>query len=169
MADRPDIESGHLTTAHVAMLLDRAADGLTRRLGDVFSPETIREVVQQSYDLLDATAQVRTHLPVLAGRFTRDRLQAIAKNQGTDRDLQPGSALRLRAQRRPLADGRRPPQHHRRSDPKPSNDERRRRLQRSDGGRGPVPTRPGQLSEVTAARWISHPWASRSPAASMRR
>lgn len=63
MADRPDIESGHLTAAHVAMLLDRAADDLTRRLGDVFSPETIREVVQQSYDLLDATAQVRTTCP----------------------------------------------------------------------------------------------------------
>jgi len=64
------------------VLLDRAADDLTRRFGAVFSPETIRGVVQESFDLLAATARIHTHLPVLAGRFARDRLQAVAKNRG---------------------------------------------------------------------------------------
>jgi protein-tyrosine-phosphatase len=48
-------------------LLDRAVKDLARTLGDVFSVETIREV---------------THLPVLATRFVRERLCAVAKTQG---------------------------------------------------------------------------------------
>jgi protein-tyrosine-phosphatase len=44
--------------------------------------ETIREVIDDSYDLLAATAHVHTHLPVLATRFARERLPAIAKYQG---------------------------------------------------------------------------------------
>ncbi len=72
----------HLTDPHMAALLDREAEHLAHRLGEVFSLETIRAVVQESYDLLDATARVRAHLPVLAGRFARQRLTSIAKNQG---------------------------------------------------------------------------------------
>lgn len=83
MPDRPDLDSGRLDETHVRVLLDRAAADLARRFNDVFSPETIREVLQESYHLLATTARIRAHLPVLAGRFARDRLQAIAKNQGT--------------------------------------------------------------------------------------
>jgi arsenate reductase (thioredoxin) len=43
---------------------------------------TIHELIDDSYDHLAANARVRTHLPVLATRFTRQRLDAIAKNQG---------------------------------------------------------------------------------------
>ncbi|HEX3785306.1 MAG TPA: arsenate reductase ArsC [Pseudonocardiaceae bacterium] len=63
-------------------LLDRAAEDLARTLGDVFSVPTIRDVIDDSYDLLAATARVHTHLPVLATRFAGERLRAIAKNQG---------------------------------------------------------------------------------------
>ncbi|AHH98971.1 arsenate reductase ArsC [Kutzneria albida] len=63
-------------------LLDHAANDLARTLGEVFSVETIREVIDDSYDLLAATARVHTHLPVLATRFAAERLRAIAKNQG---------------------------------------------------------------------------------------
>jgi arsenate reductase len=65
-----------------ASLLDRAAQDLAQRLGDMFSVETIREVIDDSYDLLAATARVHTHLSVLATRFAAERLRAIAKNQG---------------------------------------------------------------------------------------
>jgi protein-tyrosine-phosphatase len=66
--------------ADATSLLDRAAMELARTLGEVFSVQTIREVVDESYDLLAATACVHTHLPVLATRFARERLRA--KNQG---------------------------------------------------------------------------------------
>jgi protein-tyrosine-phosphatase len=65
-----------------ATLLDRAAADLARTLGEAFSVETIREVIDDSYDLLAATARVHTHLPVLATRFAAERLRAIAKNRG---------------------------------------------------------------------------------------
>jgi protein-tyrosine-phosphatase len=68
--------------AEAASLLDRAAKELARTLGDVFSVETIHEVIDDSYELLATTARVHTHLPVLATRFARERLRAIAKNQG---------------------------------------------------------------------------------------
>jgi arsenate reductase len=47
-----------------------------------FGAETIERYVSESYELLAASATVHTYLPVLAGRFARERLRAIAHNQG---------------------------------------------------------------------------------------
>jgi arsenate reductase len=38
--------------------------------------------VVESYDLLVVNAKVHVHLPILAARFARQRLEAIAKNEG---------------------------------------------------------------------------------------
>jgi protein-tyrosine-phosphatase len=42
----------------------------------------IRAVLDEAYRDLNTSARVHTHLPTLATRFTRERLTAIAKNQG---------------------------------------------------------------------------------------
>ncbi|MGH8835490.1 MAG: arsenate reductase ArsC [Actinomycetes bacterium] len=62
--------------------LERAAEALGIRFNDVFSPETVRDCLVESYALLDATARIKQHLPLLAERFTADRLNAAARNQG---------------------------------------------------------------------------------------
>jgi arsenate reductase len=77
-----DVEDCRLTDPHVLDLLDREAVELARRFDGTFSPETVTEVVHTSFDQLAATARVHTHLPVLAARFARQRLEATAKNQG---------------------------------------------------------------------------------------
>lgn len=59
-----------------------AVADLVRRHGDRFSPETIREVFDESYSLLELTSRIPTHLPVLATRFAAERLTAITENQG---------------------------------------------------------------------------------------
>ena len=43
---------------------------------------TIREVLRESYDMLAVTARVHAFLPLLATRFTTERLAGIAKNRG---------------------------------------------------------------------------------------
>jgi protein-tyrosine-phosphatase len=59
----------------------------TRHTGR-FSAETVQALLTDSYSLLASTAQVRTHLVVLAERFTAERLDALAHVQGG-----PGSGL----------------------------------------------------------------------------
>ena len=46
--------------------------------------ETIEKFVFESYDLLDAKSEVKTYLPSLAERFTRDRLRALIKSNNPD-------------------------------------------------------------------------------------
>ena len=48
----------------------------------MFGPATVTACLYESYDRLVATATVHRYLVVLAERFTRDRLQAIAKAEG---------------------------------------------------------------------------------------
>lgn len=77
---RHDLESlALLSTDH---RLRRSADDLTARFAGVFSPETVEACVVESHDLLAHTARVTHHLPVLAGRFARERLTAAARAQG---------------------------------------------------------------------------------------
>lgn len=68
-------------TMHVK-LLDRIVSDLTRDYQGVFSPETVERYVYESYASLLRTAKIRTYLPVLAERFTRDRLRALALAEG---------------------------------------------------------------------------------------
>ena len=55
---------------------------LVREFAGVFSPETAAACLNETYDKLAATARVDRYLVVLAERFSRDRLHAIAKIEG---------------------------------------------------------------------------------------
>jgi arsenate reductase (thioredoxin) len=63
-------------------VLDTIRATLTREFEGVFGPETVTACLYESYDRLVATAKVNRYLVVLAERFARDRLQAIAKAEG---------------------------------------------------------------------------------------
>ncbi|HWJ62297.1 MAG TPA: arsenate reductase ArsC [Acidimicrobiales bacterium] len=63
-------------------VLERLADELTSRYIGVFSAETVHRYVFESYTALRRTAKVRAHLVSLTGRFTADRLTALAQAQG---------------------------------------------------------------------------------------
>ncbi|TYB40786.1 low molecular weight phosphatase family protein [Actinomadura chibensis] len=62
--------------------LYRVADELADRFYGTFSRETIDRYLIESYDLLRMTAKVGIHLPVLAARFARERLTALAELEG---------------------------------------------------------------------------------------
>ncbi len=66
----------------VERVLARTSADLTSRFAGVFSAETIDRYVRESYQALYRTAQVKTFVPVLAGRFAADRLLALAQAQG---------------------------------------------------------------------------------------
>lgn len=54
-------------------------DELTGEFGSAFKPEQIREVVDDSLDRLLETASVRQFVPLMAYRFSRERLNALLK------------------------------------------------------------------------------------------
>ncbi|MGY1711305.1 arsenate reductase ArsC [Geodermatophilus sp. SYSU D00758] len=60
----------------------RVLADLVRDYDDRFPRAEVEAVYRDSYDRLAATAQVRTFLPVLAGRFACQRLDARAVSQG---------------------------------------------------------------------------------------
>ncbi len=59
--------------------LEGAARRLSREFAGVFSLETVAECVFDSYERLAATATVMNYLTILAERFARERLQALAQ------------------------------------------------------------------------------------------
>ncbi len=59
----------------------RAAEGLASEFAGVFSPETIERYIAESLDLL-GDARVNVFVPVLAHRFARERLKALAQAEG---------------------------------------------------------------------------------------
>jgi arsenate reductase (thioredoxin) len=71
-----------LTTPGERKVLVVIRDSLTQEFGGIFSPETVAACLDESYQRLVATAKVDRFLVVLAERFTRERLQAIAKVEG---------------------------------------------------------------------------------------
>jgi arsenate reductase (thioredoxin) len=58
-----------------------AAEALRREFEGVFSTETIERYINESLDLL-GTARVNVFVPVLAHRFARERLKAVAQVEG---------------------------------------------------------------------------------------
>jgi arsenate reductase (thioredoxin) len=66
----------------VDLLLNHAAADLTRRFDGSFAYETVRRCIGEFYDLLAVNARIHAHLPLLAARFARERLQAAAKIPG---------------------------------------------------------------------------------------
>ncbi len=61
-----------------------AARNLTEQFEGVFGPETIERFLYSSYDQFADTATVPTFLPLLAERFARQRLRALARVEGKD-------------------------------------------------------------------------------------
>ncbi len=63
-------------------LLESAADRLAAEFAGVFGEETIELFLRTSYDQFAAGAKVATLLPLLAERFARQRLSALARVEG---------------------------------------------------------------------------------------
>ena len=84
MTDQPH----HCTDAEDCRLLNtdatlaRAADRLAARFAGIVGPEIIHHYLHQSSAMLEATARIQRHTPVLAVHFATDRLAALAKTQG---------------------------------------------------------------------------------------
>jgi arsenate reductase len=60
----------------------RIIDGIARDYADRFTRDQVGEIFQDSYDRLAERASVQTYLPVLAGRFACQRLDARALAEG---------------------------------------------------------------------------------------
>lgn len=59
-----------------------AEKSLASEFAGIFNRETISRVVESSYDEMAEHASTMTYLPVLAERFARQRLQALAHTEG---------------------------------------------------------------------------------------
>jgi arsenate reductase (thioredoxin) len=73
-----------VTQRHV----DQAADALAREFEGTFSKETIARYIAESVDLLGG-ARINVFVPVLAHRFARERLRALAQIEGRIVKTQP--------------------------------------------------------------------------------
>ncbi|MBO9578370.1 MAG: arsenate reductase ArsC [Microbacteriaceae bacterium] len=62
--------------------VERIARQLQYRYASVFSPETVRKYVAESYALLAERARIRTYLPTLTTKYATDRLSALATASG---------------------------------------------------------------------------------------
>ncbi len=69
--------------------LRSASVNLRRRYDGTFSVETIEHFLATSYDQFAARARVVTFLPLMAERFARQRLDALAKVEGRSADGRP--------------------------------------------------------------------------------
>ena len=61
--------------------INQAADRLAEEFAGIFSQETIARYLAESQDLL-GEAKINVFVPVLAHRFCRDRLKALAQAEG---------------------------------------------------------------------------------------
>lgn len=63
-------------------VLDEVSARLSHRLTGVFSPETVRRCVVESYFDLARTARIQVHVPALAENLAAERLTALAQTRG---------------------------------------------------------------------------------------
>lgn len=80
---RPDI------TLDQQVGLKTAATRLARDFEGIYATETIERFLHSSYDQFAGRATVVNFLPLLAERFARQRLQALAKVEGLSQDGKP--------------------------------------------------------------------------------
>ena len=83
----------------------QAAEALTDEFAGVFSQETIERYIAESVDLL-GDSKINVFVPVLAHRFARERLKALARTEGLIVKEMP-EVLFVCPQRRQEPDGRR--------------------------------------------------------------
>ena len=86
------------------LALRSAAKTLHSEFDDFFSTETIELFLQTSFDQFADRSTVKNFLPLLAERFARQRLRALAKVEGHTATAT-GRAVPVRPQRRPLTNG----------------------------------------------------------------
>jgi protein-tyrosine-phosphatase len=82
----PDV--GDLTLEQQAALRSAAAN-LRREFDGTFGVETIEQFLASSYEQFAASARIVTYLPLMAERFARQRLKALAKVEGKATDGTP--------------------------------------------------------------------------------
>jgi arsenate reductase len=70
-------------------LLRTAAANLRKKFDGTFGQETIEEFLASSYEQFAGGAKVLTFVPLLAERFARQRLRALAKVEGKSSDGTP--------------------------------------------------------------------------------
>jgi len=66
-----------------------AAVNLEREFGDIYNAETIERFLHTSYDQFAVAGRVHKFLPLIAERFARQRLQALARIEGHRDDDRP--------------------------------------------------------------------------------
>jgi protein-tyrosine-phosphatase len=71
------------------LALRTAATRLAGEFTGIYGPETIERFLHTSYDQFATRASVPNFLPLLAERFARQRLQALARVEGHHRDSRP--------------------------------------------------------------------------------
>ena len=76
-------------TLDQVVALTTAATRLTRDFQGTFGTETIERFLHSSYDQFAGNATIVNFLPLLAERFARQRLQALAKVEGRSHDGKP--------------------------------------------------------------------------------
>jgi arsenate reductase len=81
--DHQDLSIDHL------LALRTAAVNLAREFDTVYGTETIERFLHTSYDQFAALSSIPHFLPLLAERFARQRLQALAKVEGLRDDGKP--------------------------------------------------------------------------------
>ncbi|MGC2239426.1 MAG: arsenate reductase ArsC [Acidimicrobiia bacterium] len=77
-----------LTTAE-KLQIRQAAERLRRQFEGALNVETIERFMTDSLDILVARANTSTWIPLLAERFARDRLRAVARLESDDATLNP--------------------------------------------------------------------------------
>ena len=82
----PDLDSLSVDQQHALRV---AAAALHKEFGDFFSRETIELFLETSYDQFAERATVHNFLPLMAERFARQRLRALAKVEGVGSDGTP--------------------------------------------------------------------------------
>ena len=68
--------------------IDQLTDGLIDEFAGIFSEETIHRYIGESVDLL-GNSRINVFVPVLAHRFARERLKALAQSEGAMSKNQP--------------------------------------------------------------------------------
>ena len=79
---------GDISTEHL-MGLNNSAYHLQREFTGMFNAETIERFLITSYDEFAPRAQVTTYLPLIAEKFARQRLKALARVEGVGSDDRP--------------------------------------------------------------------------------
>jgi arsenate reductase (thioredoxin) len=79
MEKKPHLE-GFVVLDDVRGLLLKSSERLHAFHKHQFALETVEKYVFESYELLDATSEIKIYLPSLAERFSNDRLKALLKS-----------------------------------------------------------------------------------------